>query len=150
MPNRPVPFLLEGRHEVRPEVDFDWTLCPGDWCMELRRRQERNLLIKANLKDGRNACYRSSGWSLWPTVRSNDQCTYEPVTRDDQVVVGDIVFCEVMRFHGDTKRFYAHRVKAKDRMQEGSMQGKYKFTIANMQGRENGFSTIDLRKTGVG
>ena len=101
------------------------------------------MLIKANLKDGRNACYRSSGGSLWPRVHSNDQCTYEPVTRDDQVVVGDIVFCEVMRFHGDTKRFYAHRVKAKDWMQ-GSMQGKYKFTIANMQGRENGFSTIDL------
>ena len=107
--------------------------------MELRRRQERNLLIKANLKDGRNACYRSSGGSLWPRVHSNDQCTYEPVTRDDQVVVGDIVFCEVMRFHDDTKRFYAHVVKAKS-----MMQGKYKFTIANMQGRENGFSTIDL------
>ncbi len=54
-------------------------------------------------------CYRSSGWSLCPRVRSNDQTTYEPVTSADMVQVDGIVFCEVQT----SDRFFAYLVKNK-------------------------------------
>ena len=74
LPDRLPPFVLEGPHEVffAPQLDVDWTLCP-DCEKEQARRQERNELIKLNLLAGKNACYRSSGWSLWPRVWSNDR-----------------------------------------------------------------------------
>ena len=94
----------------------------------------RSDLIKKQLLEGRPVCYRSSGWSLCPRVRSNDQTTYEPVTSADQVQVDDIVFCEVQ----PGNRFYAHLVKRKE------WRGvEWYFTISNAQGRENGWCRIE-------
>ena len=108
--------------------------------MELRRREERNLLIKGNLQAGKSVCYRSSGWSLYPHVWANDQTTYEPVTSADQLRVHDIVFCEVQP--GD--RFYAHYVKHKYWVwTEGELNGEWYFTISNAKGRENGWCRIE-------
>jgi hypothetical protein len=39
--------------------------------------------------------YRSFGWSLYPSVYSNDLTTYEPVTSADRVAEKDVVFCGV-------------------------------------------------------
>jgi hypothetical protein len=139
------PFVLEGPHEVSPELDVDWTLAPDNWDHECSRRHERNTLIKDQLLSGRNACYRSSGWSLHPRVWSNDQCTYAPVTSADQVMQNDIVFCEVM----PGNRFYAHLVLRKEwkkytqRGREIQGSDQWYFTISNIKGWENGWTTID-------
>jgi hypothetical protein len=127
---------MESRHETRPEFDVDWTLCPEDWEQELARRKMRNEMIKDMLQAGRSVCYRSSGWSLYPRVHSNDQTTYEPVTSADQVQVDDIVFCEVQP--GD--RFYAHLVKRKEWMV--ARGGEWCYTISNAEGRENGWCRL--------
>ena len=74
---------------------MDWTLCPEDPAKELRLREERNVLIKEQLQLGKPVVYRSSGWSLWPRVWSNDLCSYDPVTSANEVRCGDIVFCQV-------------------------------------------------------
>ena len=84
--------MLQGRQEASPELDADWTLSE-DWAEEQRLREVRSEVIKTQLQAGISVCYRSSGWSLCPRVRSNDQTTYEPVTSADMVQVDDIVFC---------------------------------------------------------
>jgi hypothetical protein len=136
MPDRLPPFVLEGPHEARPELDIDWTLCPEDFAKELRLRTVRNTLIKDNLLAGHHVCYRSSGWSLYPRVHSNDQCTYAPVTTADEVHEGDIVFCEVQPHW----RFYAHHVRKKE-WWEGT--GQFYFVIASLKGRENGWCYME-------
>ena len=85
-------FILEHRLEASPVTDVDWTL---SWAEESRLREVRSQLVKAQLQAGRQVCYRSSGWSLCPRVKSNDQTTHAPVTSADMVHVDDIVFCEV-------------------------------------------------------
>ncbi len=101
--------MLQGRHEASPELDVDWTLSE-DWAEEQQLREARSKLIKTQLLEGTAVCYRSSGWSLCPRVRSNDQTTYAPVNLNaDMVQVDDIVFCEVQT----SNRFYAHLVKNK-------------------------------------
>ena len=69
-------------------------------------------------------------------MHSNDQCTYEPVTAEGDVNVDDIVFCQVQP--GD--RFFAHNVKAKG---VWPATGRTYFTIANLEGRENGWCYIE-------
>ena len=141
VPDRLPPFVLESRHDANHKLDVDWTLCPEDWGKELRRRKERNLLIKGNLQAGKSVCYRSSGWSLYPHVWENDQTTYEPVTSADQLHVNDIVFCEVQ----PGSRFYAHLVKEKrwEWTDYCETQGEWYFTISNAKGRENGWCRIE-------
>ena len=92
--DRRPPFVLNWSHEITPELDVDWTLS-DDWAKELRLREVRNEMIKKQLQLGRPVIYRSSGWSLYPRVWPNDQCTYEPVTSADEVQEDDIVFCQV-------------------------------------------------------
>ena len=94
-------------------------------------------MIKEALLEGKAIKYRSSGWSLYPKVHSNDECTYAPIENGEQdIEEGDIVFCEVQP--GD--RFYAHNVKAKwwDNVHEG-----WYFTISNLSGRENGWCGVE-------
>jgi hypothetical protein len=121
-----------------------------NWEMELRLRHQRNVMIKAQLQAGRSVLYRSSGWSLYPRVWSNDQTTYEPVISDNMVQVDDIVFCEVQ----PGNRFYAHLVLRKEwsrarlagmsaSLAECVMGGEWKFTIGNISGRENGWCRIE-------
>ena len=93
--------------------------------------------VKAQLQAGKNVCYRSSGWSLYPRVHSNDQTTYEPVNREDQVAQNDIVFCQVFpHLH-----FYAHLVKKKEWWRA---RDEWCFTISNAAGWENGWCFMEL------
>ena len=88
-------FILQNRHEASPELDADWTRSE-DFLEEYRLREVRSQLIKTQLLLGLQVSDRSSGWSLCPRVRSNDQTTYAPVNLNaDMVQVDDIVFCEV-------------------------------------------------------
>ena len=112
------------------ELDWDWTLS-RDWDEEQRLREERNELIKAQLLDGKTVAYRSSGWSLYPRVHSNDLCCYTPVSFDEQVEVDDIVFCQVQ----PSERFCAHLVKDKE---WHDADRRWKYWISNPQGRING------------
>ena len=113
---------------------MDWTLCPEDWAKELRLRAQRNELIKEQLKLGKPMIYRSSGWSLYPRVHSNDMCFYDPVMYADEVNENDIVFCQVQP--GD--RFFAHVVSRK-----WFQNGEWYFTISNLKGRENGWCSME-------
>ena len=132
-PTRPVPHVFNWSHEITPELDVDWTLCPEDPAKELRLREERNVLIKEQLQLGKPVIYRSSGWSLYPRVWSNDLCSYDPVTSANEVRFGDIVFCQVQP--GD--RFFAHVVSRK-----WFENGEWYFKISNLRGRENGWCSI--------
>ena len=127
MPNRPPPFVgvvLDGKHSVGPELDFDL-----DWT-RFERREERNNLVKAELQNGNTVGFRSSGLSLYPRVCSGDFDTYQPVVNaDDEIQKEDIVLCEVQ----PGSRFYAHIVKKIE-----DWEGRRRFTIANYAGRENG------------
>ena len=132
-PDRAPPFVLNWAHEITPELDVDWTLCPEDVAKELRLRAVRNEMIKEQLQLGKPVIYRSSGWSLCPRVWSNDLCTYEPVTSADEVQEDDIVFCQVQP--GD--RFYGHLVPRK-----WFQGGEWYFTISNLKGWSNGWRSI--------
>ena len=132
-PTRQVPYFILQSHEVRvgDELDTDWTLS-RDWTEEQRLREERNQLIKAQLIAGKTVAYRSSGWSLFPRVHSNDLCCYHPVRFDEQVDEGDIVFCNVQ----PSGYYYAHLVKEKE-WHYGD--GRWKYWISNLAGRINGW-----------
>ena len=125
--------MLRGRHEASPELDVDWTLSE-DWAEEQRLREVRSEMIKTQLQAGISVCYRSSGWSLCPRVRSNDQTTYEPVASADMVHVDDIVFCQVQR----SNRFFAHLVKSKE-----GYRNDWLFTMANIKGMVSGWCRIE-------
>ena len=144
MPSRLPPYVLNYKHEVSPELDLDWTRCPEDWPKELRLREVRNGLIKDTLLSGKPVLYRSSGGSLWPKVHNGDQCTFDPVTSEEQVQLHDIVFCQVKRAEGEPLRYFAHLVKNKEWDWEAR---KYCFTISNAkkgtEHRENGYCYIE-------
>ncbi len=117
-------YMLQGRHEASPELDVDWTLSE-DWAEEQRLREVRSEMIKAQLQAGISVCYRSSGWSLCPRVRSNDQTTYEPANGAWMVWVDDIVFCQAQPW----SRFYAHLVKSIEWYEDD-----WAFTFSNIHG----------------
>ena len=136
-PDRWPPFVLEGQHDFGEEYDVDWTVADNpEWKVEVARRYARNKLIKAQLREGKNAAYRSSGWSLHPRVSSGDCCTYAPVNAYSEILVGDIVFCEVMPGF----RFFAHLVKDKE-WDQG--HNDWVYTISNKDGKENGWCYIE-------
>ena len=138
-PKRQVPFFLLQAHEVRVgnELDTDWTLS-WDWREEQRLREERNQLIKAQLKEGKTVAYRSSGWSLFPKVHSNDLTSYLPVRWDEQVEESDIVFCEVQ----PTGYFYSHNVHKKEWDHKSC---RWKYWISNLKDppRINGYCYLE-------
>ena len=72
--------------------DYDWTLCPGAFEVERQRREKSNVMVKERLHNTNRASCVSSGNSLWPRVASGHMCVYDPVSEDDQVEEGDIVF----------------------------------------------------------
>ena len=112
-------FILGHRHEASPELDADWTLSE-DWVEECRLSEVRSQLIKTQLQAGRQVCYRSSGWSLCPRVKSNDQTTYAPVT-------------------------YAGMVQVDDRPRTASTRRQMDFSVisSNMNGWVNGWCHVE-------
>ena len=129
MPDRIPPIVNHWSHEVNPENDVDWTLSP-DPAKEQSLRHERNKMLKQDLLLGKPVMYRSSGWSLYPRVHPNDQCTYEPVTSANEVNLQDIVFCEVQ----PGNRLFAHIVTKIEKKGDD-----LSFTISNIKGRVNGW-----------
>ena len=137
MPDRPVPFLLTAEEAKNPRYaaqDFDWTL-HIDPEIELRRRLERNCMIRGSLQRGITISYRSSGWSLFPRIHANDLCTFKPVTSSSDVVKGDIVFCLVQP---GMNRLFGHIVWAKY-----VHKGKLWFDIGNWKGHLNGWCSME-------
>ena len=116
-------YMLQGRREASPELDFDWTPSE-DWAEEQQLSEARSRLIKTQLLEGTAVCYRSSGWSLCPRVRSNDQTTYEPVTSADIVQVDDVQLAN---------RFYAHLLRHRE-----WCNGSWLCTVSK-RGWENGW-----------
>jgi len=98
-------------------------------------------MLREALRKGLTIQYRSSGWSLYPWVHSNDCCVFAPVTDPDQLKVGDVVFCEVQ----ESKRHYAHMIHEigwenfRDPF-DGEVMFKRYFWIGNMKGHRNGWS----------
>ena len=140
MPTGKPIAVMEYHMQLGSEWDIDFTLLGNpEYDDELRRRYERNIRIKKKLLSGQNAFYRTSGWSLYPYVSANNGCTYKPVTEEDQVQKGDIVFCEVRSWCGGRITFYAHMVLEA----ELDSSGKMRYIIGNAIGHQNGWCHIE-------
>ena len=104
-------------------------------------RRTRNVMMKAQLQKGTSVQYRSSGWSLWPTVHTDDCCLFEPVLDPGLLREGDIVFCQVQP--GD--RYFAHKIlkiewfKAAASATPAGHTMTRCFTIGNNRGHANGW-----------
>ena len=144
------------------ELANDWTLDENRG-KEFALRELRNELIKDKLQKNQKVVYRSSGWSCYPYIWSNDLCYYAPVHKqffaektccywslvywDDhkqnwyQLDRGHVVFCAVE----PGNRFFAHPIKHIEWTYPGEshiMQPRY--TIANLAGHENGHSSTNM------
>ena len=133
-------MFFASRHEVwaDPIGGVDWTR-NDDWGIEHNLRWERNGMIKEQLQKGGDVCYRSSGNSMYPTVKSNDLCEFAPfpeAASAGDIQEGDIVFCEVQ----PGNRFYAHFVLRKD---YDVYRGEWYCTIGNKDGHENGWAYME-------
>ena len=125
-------------HEVHPDDDIDWTKPddPSNWDEELRLRDCRNRMIQKQLLAGKTVQYKSTGWSLFPLVHSNDCCMLEPMSGSDKhdaipVHLGDVVFCEVY----PSLRFYCHKIVRIDKTAASAPM----YIIGNNKGHENGW-----------
>ena len=76
---------------------------------------------------------------MYPYVSSDDVCTYGPVRREEEVNVGDIVFCEVNSRDGRRLSCYARLVLDKERDNFGKMC----YIIGNASRHENGWCHIE-------
>ena len=106
MPNRQVPtHIASGAHKVHPAAERDWTLETDDKGVELELRGLRNAMIKHMLTSGRPVQYRSTGNSLRPIgVFSGDVTMWEPITDPNQLVIGEVVWCQVR----PSLQYYGH------------------------------------------
>ena len=139
----PPYYYIQQAHEVNPgsTFDFDWTICPDDWPREQALREVQNKWLELQLQKGLTVAYRQSGWSCYPRIHRNDLCYFKPTCGHwDNLKVGDIVFCAVE----PGWRYFAHPVKKKHwAWYEPNKRREPCFTIANLQGRENGYCYID-------
>ena len=137
MPKRMMPVIFNGRHEINPNSDLDWTLCGEDMAKEYRLREQRNQMIKDELLASKYAVFRSGGYSLESIGSKNNDCTeYHPVTKDEEINERDVVFCQVQ----PTNRFYGHLVLSKT-IWKGN--GRTCYCIGNAEGRPNGWCHIE-------
>ena len=121
----PPDVVLETPYDADPQYHQDWTIVKGSnynpkaWAREKQLRDQRDILIRESLTEGKSVFYKSSGNSMWPLVQSNDAIWLHPiqaVTAKDasihkeasEIDVGDIVFCQVQ----PSGLFYAHIVHA--------------------------------------
>ena len=102
-------------------------------------RWDRNVQIKEQLQRGEHVCYRSSGNSMWPTVKSGDLCEFAPfpeAASAEDIEVRDIVFCKVQ----PRNRFYAHIVLRKE---YDDVHGEWCCIIGNKDNHENGWAYME-------
>ena len=71
------------------------------------RRETGYDAYKARLQAGETVEWSSGGSSLAPRIMPGECCRYEPVTQDDDVEKGDIVFCQIKH------RYWQHLVQQK-------------------------------------
>jgi hypothetical protein len=148
----PFDVVLETPYDADPQYHQDWTIVKGSnynpkaWAREKQLRDQRDILIRESLTEGKSVFYKSSGNSMWPLVQSGDACRFHPiqaVTANDapiqkkasKIDVGDIVFCKV------EEQFFAHIVQKAERSLHPEPGRKYrtKFCIGNIQGHINGW-----------
>ena len=143
-PDRDCPHRIFDAHEIHPDDDNDWTIsrANGGWNKEWQLRWDRNVMIKAMLKQGRSVQYKSSGNSLWPWVHSGDCCIFEPAFDCATLIAKhDVVFCEVQ----PGNRFFAHiilRIEYEDTSSSSAASAqtpRRTFYIGNMSEHENGW-----------
>ena len=84
------------------------------------------------LKSGQNVSFREKGNSMVPLIYSNQKNTYSPVVSDDDIKVGDIVWCKVKG------NFYTHLLTAK-KQEKDTMR----YQISNNKGHVNGWIKLE-------
>ena len=103
-------------------------------------------MIKQSLIQGTPVFYTSTGHSMWPVVQSGDACSIHPIqavtaeagtrhglTKEaSEIVVGDIVFCQVQ----PNQLLYAHPVIKIVWCHDG---GQAKYWIGNVAQKYNGW-----------
>ena len=135
-----------GGHEIYPGEDPDQTrINTKSKEEEFVLRDIRNHLIKEKLQLCESVQYRSTGWSMYPLIHSEDTCVFEPVCGDPQldqlpVEVDDCVFCEVQ----PSGRFYAHKILSIEYVPTTKPQGVFgpyyrRYQIGNMNRHVNGW-----------
>ena len=122
------------------EFDFDWTQKSQNRALELALRQVRNVMIKEQLQNGEGVAYRSSGWSCYPRIHSDDLTYLSPINRETDwynLKVDDIVFCEVQ----PGNRFFCHPIhKIEECWRRETWQWEKVYTIGNLdRSRVNGY-----------
>ena len=127
-----------GGHEIYPGEDPDQTrINTKSKEEEFVSRDIRNHLIKEKLQLCESVQYRSTGWSMYPLIHSEDTCVFEPVCGDPQleqlpIEVSDCVFCEVQ----PKNHFYAHKVIE---IIPSSINKATQYIIGNANGHRNGW-----------
>ena len=128
-------------------MDNDWTeigekrdKSPDTWRRIYARRAVRDALAREKLENWISIKHRSSGGCLWPRIHSGDECTYDPVTKDGDVEVNDIVFCQPQ----PKDRYFCHLVKSKTKIyqRKDTADPAYVYWIVNGKGFENGWCHI--------
>ena len=79
-------------------------------------------------------CHSEAAGRPYLPSLSNDLCTYAPVVAADQVLVGNIVFCQIP----NNMYFHAHLVFKKSLTEAGEVE----FQIGNIKGWINGWCTL--------
>jgi hypothetical protein len=92
-----------------------------------------NAAYIARLRAGESVSFRSKGNSMTPRIKSGQKCTYTPVTKREDVQVGDMVFCRVKG------NIYTHLITA---IRGDQVQG-FEFQISNNRGRVNGWTSLE-------
>ena len=138
-------YRVHETHELHPPDCISPCLMDSDkeaWDEEMRRRTQRNDMIKQKLIAGWSVLFRSTGWSLYPRVHSDDCTLFHPVLDPTNIRKNDVVFCEVNPGH----KMFAHKVlrvhtdKTWEDPKTGCISPKRWFEIGNWNGIYNGFA----------
>jgi len=86
----------------------------------------------ARLRSGERTSFRETGNSMMPKIRSRQRCTYAPIAGPEELKKGDIVFCNVGRYHF-THLISAIKGDGKDRL----------YQISNNKGHVNGWIPLE-------
>jgi phage repressor protein C with HTH and peptisase S24 domain len=93
----------------------------------------RTNMIVERLQKGETVTWRPQGNSMTPRIRSGEQVTVEPITKETTLEVNDVVYAKVA---GDV---YLHLISAIEN--ENSINVRYQ--ISNNHGHTNGWTSRD-------
>jgi hypothetical protein len=92
-----------------------------------------NAAYIAQLRAGNPVTFGEKGNSMVPRIKSRQKCTYAPVTRHEDLHVGDVVFCSVGRWT------LSHLLTAMRQLKDGVWQ----YQISNNHGHVNGWTSLE-------